>query len=128
MIDGRCSTKEAMRSSCEFVFGDLCRLRHNDLPFECIMIFGADHESPGLIAAVPGSCFRDILTAVTRQSLYWLYLAVASVVINELDTTSTRPVGAFVPTVFCNGERKWHGYSGVLSSPCRTAVLSSLPS
>ena len=81
MIDGRCSTKEAMRSSCEFVFRDLCRLRHNDLPFECIMVFGADHESPGLIAAVPGSCFKELMTAVTRQSLNWLCNVAASVTI-----------------------------------------------
>ena len=71
MIDGRCSTKEAMRSSCEFVFGDLCRLRHDDLAFEYIMIFGADHESPGMVATAPlaGSCFKELMTAVTRQSL-----------------------------------------------------------
>ena len=81
MIDGRGSTKEAIRSSCEFVFGDLCRLRHDDLAFECIMIFGADHESPGLVATVPGSCFKELMTAVTRQYLKWLCNVVASVTI-----------------------------------------------
>ena len=74
---------------------------------------------------MPGSYFKDMMTAVTRQPLYRLCVVDASILINVLSTTSIHRVGGFLPTFFDTDERRWHDYSGVQSSPSKTEAPTS---